>query len=187
MGYTFKGDYNQLGAVAPDDTAQGNIVLDSLYKYMKQYGWKGTRASLLSAMALGTQGNYIAKLEPIVLDSFGFQMRILNLSQSKVDDAMKALASKSRGIAPTRQSVLNALGARAQQTDWGEAIKFTAVESAKQLTRGAQEIGKSVIATGKLATYLLPAIPIVLLLALYMSAKGRMDRVPLPKRLGGGQ
>jgi hypothetical protein len=196
MGFAMGGNFSQSKitnmsygtmGVTTDDSAQGNLVADILWKHMRNNGFKGTRTELLDKMAISpSSGKYLAKLIPIFIDGWGFMVRTLNMDSGKVEDAMKAIASKSKGQPPTSQAVQQALSARAQQFDWGEAIKFTAVESAKQITQGVQEVGKSVISTGKMMNFLMPAIPIVILAALFFRFKGGNIPTPrLPKRLGG--
>lgn len=173
MGTTFSGDFNQMGIGPGEDVTLGNRVVDILFKYLRSYGYKGSREGLVNGMALNAQGVVNLKLVPIIIDGFGFGLRTgLDSDMTKLDQAMKVLASKSGGKIPAWRAVNNAIGDRAKQFDWLEAIKFTAVGTGKSMLSSVQDVGNTLRTTGRIAQFLIPAIPIVIVLGLFLRAKG---------------
>lgn len=172
MGYTMNGDYQQLGASDSELTSLGNQALTILHTQLKSYGYTGTRDQMIQAMSVGSTGKYLASLVPITIEGFGLQMDTLGLSSSQVTTAFKKLASQSQGRVPTKTTAFNAMGNVAQNPSWISAVTYTATESVKDVVTGAQKIGDAVVTAGKVTTWLLPAIPIVILAGLFLRAKG---------------
>lgn len=79
------------------------------------------------------------------------------IPESKVKAAMENLAAASQGKIPgANGDFFNALNGVAINYNFVDAASFVAVESAKDIAKGAQSIGNQVILTGKILNFLLP-------------------------------
>ncbi len=96
-------------------------------------------------------------------DGLGGGIRETGLSSSQVSEGMKKLAQNSRGRVPaTFTDFFNALTKQATQVNYLDAAAFVLVESTKDVVKGAAEVGDSLITTGKILNFILPAILIFL-------------------------
>lgn len=94
-----------------------------------------------------------------LLDGLGFGIRETGMSDSKVTWAMRNLASASQGRLPARnQDFFTYLSNEAVKVSFVDAAIYTAVESAKDIGSGVEEIGNSVLTAGKILNFLLPVI-----------------------------
>lgn len=98
----------------------------------------------------------------VYLDGIGGFIREDNVSDSRIDTAMRTLAQASNGRAMKNPlEVFQAFQGDIHNINWLDAAAFVAVESGKDILNGAETIGNSVIFTGKMLTYLLPVIALV--------------------------
>lgn len=93
------------------------------------------------------------------IESLGLGVNASGFSNSKVQNAMYNLAKKAQGKIPASNADFrNYLIDEGTKVSFVDAITFTVVESAKDVVKGAQAVGDSVILTGKLLNYALPVI-----------------------------
>jgi len=100
------------------------------------------------------------------VEGMGTGIILAEMSEGKVSDGMEELARQSKGKIPATNSVFTmALVNSSRQYSFIDMSKTVAVESAKDLLKGAEHIGKSVIDAGKGVTntlsmlqYILPII-----------------------------
>src|SRR5690606_18262889 len=102
-----------------------------------------------------------AKKREIYLDGIGLGAR--EISDYRIETAMRNMAIQASGRIPSNwQDFFKFLQNEAVKINWIDAAAYVATESGKDLLDGAEEIGKSVIFTGKILNFLLPAIVIFL-------------------------
>jgi hypothetical protein len=95
------------------------------------------------------------------LDTVGWMITENELDSSEIEEAMRDLAQKCQGQLPARwqdaqQLFIRSIGNKAQDFSWVKAASFTVTESAKDVVEGVQEIGDTVIGTGKVLMVLFP-------------------------------
>jgi hypothetical protein len=93
------------------------------------------------------------KSPQIFLEGLGFAISSIEMSSGKVQEAMEALADKCQGKIPNNQNYFfSALSDREMNInfmDWVKATPTIAADTAKDVGKGAVEIGNAVIDTGK--------------------------------------
>lgn len=100
----------------------------------------------------------------ITKQSIGFAILANNFDDRKVADAMDALADKGEGKLPASpNSWFAVIKDVSVHVDFVEALKYTAVASAGDIAQGAQQIGDSVLFSGKLVLLLLPVAVVFIL------------------------
>ena len=82
------------------------------------------------------------------------------LTGNKVKAAMTKLADVSKGKLPAKAYFYSALSTEAANVTFVEALPTVAKETAKELVKGAQSIGESIIDTGKILNLLFPFVAI---------------------------
>lgn len=83
------------------------------------------------------------------------------LNPNKVKDAMESLADKGAGKIPANpQAFFNALNDSAQDVSWLETGTYAAKETAKEVIKGAQAVGDTVITTAKTLNMILPILAV---------------------------
>ena len=93
------------------------------------------------------------------VEGLGLGVNASGFSNSKIQNAMTSLAKQAKGKIPAKnQDFRDHLIDESRKVDFVDAVKYVAVESAKDVVKGAQAVGESVIFTGKLLTYALPII-----------------------------
>lgn len=108
-----------------------------------------------------------------LLEGIGLGVRSAEISDNRIDAAMRKLAADSGGRLPARnQDFFTYLSNEAVKIDFVDAAIFTAKESAKDIVKGAAAVGDSLIFTGKVVTFILPAV-ILLFLYIYLKAQAR--------------
>lgn len=173
--YKMGQGFGTFGAAIPDDTPQGNRVLQIYDEEMKKY--PAYKATLDSQLNQWSKNN--VKVKAVIIDGIGFQARVSGLSDSKIREAMKSLASTQKGIVPfAYSSIGKAIGYLAANPGFFDMTSYVVTESAKDIAKGIQKTGDSIISTLNFTKFLLPAIPVVLLLALYMRTKGSTFKIP---------
>lgn len=106
------------------------------------------------------------------IEGLGFGINASGYTNSVVQNAMRKLAEQAKGQIPSKNSDFrNVLIDVGTQVNFVDAITYTAVETAKTVANGAVAIGDSVINTGKMVNFFLPAIVGVLIYFWVMKQK----------------
>lgn len=168
------GDFDQFSGVEEYDVSRGRQVLQIFHDLMKRYS--AYQNSFAQTLAYFAQNN--KSLEPVVLEGLGMQARTGNLTDEKIKSAFANLVSNLRGNLPSSYQgrpwniLTNTMRGEAVKIDWTEAAKYVASDTGKTLVKGLQQTGESVITTMKTAKFILPFIPIAILVAIYLRARG---------------
>ena len=94
-------------------------------------------------------------------DSLGLGATVAEMSDDDTYEAMRSLARQSGGKIPAKNGDFRSFMIdRATQVSFTDAIAYTATESAKTITEGFQEVGETLISTGKILNLIF--IPVVL-------------------------
>lgn len=137
------------------DYIRGKDILKRFYDANKSVASKNvnyTFEQMLSTLT-SRKGNVA------FIESLGLGVNASGFSNSKVQNAMYNLAKKAQGKIPASNADFrNYLIDEGTKVSFVDAITFTVVESAKDVVKGTQAIGESVIFTGKLLNYALPVI-----------------------------
>jgi hypothetical protein len=142
-----------------NDLELGKKVLKSFYDNARFYFPKQYNFSF--EIFLKTYQPDEKKLN-IILDGIGGGVRETELSDSKIKDAMAKMALASGGKVPSSYNAFfQYLQGEASKISWVDAAGFVAKESAIDILKGAQSVGDSLIFTGKILNFLLPAIALV--------------------------
>lgn len=155
-----------------DDSLLGYQVLNTFLKYFNStYGRSLKPDDIAKAIN--------SKHPEVIVDGLGLQYRnVLEIDSSKLDSAMKYLSDLSQNRIPDFMSFSTIMSREAQRMDtWGyifNEFTFVTEQSVKEVASGAQAIGNSVINTGKLLTWLLPAGVITFI---YFYGKNTLKRV----------
>jgi hypothetical protein len=87
---------------------------------------------------------------PIHLEGIGDQIDMFQLPESKVEEAMEALADRGQGKVPpagTSTPYENAIGGKAGEVNWVDATAYVATDVAVKVGDGLQVVGTSVLDT----------------------------------------
>lgn len=105
--------------------------------------------------------NFYGKKKDVYLNFVGDLITDKIVTQGRLDAALNQLARDSNGLILKNPILIsNYIQNQAVKMDWVEMTKFVAIESSKDILKGAAAIGDSIISTGKILTYLLPVIVI---------------------------
>lgn len=103
--------------------------------------------------------NFYGSKSEIYLDGVGGGVREAGISDSKIESAMRSLARASKGQIPKNpMQFFSYLSGEATKIDYVDAAFFVAKESVKDIAKGAQAVGDSLIFSGKILNFLLPGI-----------------------------
>lgn len=95
------------------------------------------------------------------LEIFGDTILNVELSTSKLKNAMESLADAGQGRLPQYQTAwFQALSNEAMNYSWVDAASFVSKETAKDIVKGAQVAGDSILTTLKGLGFVLPFIVI---------------------------
>lgn len=126
--------------------------------------------------------NFYGKKLNIYLDGIGGGVREAQLSDSKIDAAMRALAKDSMGKVPSNPlQMFKYLSNEATKVDFVDAAIFVTKESVIDVIKGTEAIGSSIITTGKMLTYIFPAI-VLILVFFWLNTKTNGQLVKVIKR-----
>lgn len=149
------------------DRARGLSILRQFYdssKMLYPFGVTYTFEEMLKTIESRAGGKTFA-------DGLGLGAIFAEMSSSDTYAAMNALAKKAGGKIPSQNGDFkNFLIDQATSINFVDAVVYTASESAKDVVKGAQEIGDSVLRTGKLVTWLLP-VAVIYFGYLYLKKK----------------
>lgn len=96
------------------------------------------------------------------LDGIGLGVRSAGMSQSKISNAMRNLAMKSNGKIPAyNMDFFTFLSNESVKINFIDAAAYVVVESGKDIIKGAQEVGDSLISAGKFLNFVLPAVAVL--------------------------
>lgn len=129
-----------------------------------EYFWKWSRSFYGSSFNYSLE-KFVSLLAlnktkvDIILDGIGLGVREAELSDSRIESAMRRLALSSKGKIPSDYQVFfKFLSDESVKINWVDATFFVVKESTKDVINATAEIGKSLITTGKILNFLLPAI-----------------------------
>lgn len=104
------------------------------------------------------------------------QMGVSRLTDAKAQAAMINLARKGAGQMPTNwndfQSALNNAG----NPSFFDAVKYVSVNTGKDIVGAAQKVGDTLVMTGNIARWLIPMIPVVIVVGLLIRASGKSPK-----------
>lgn len=108
---------------------------------------------------------FLVRIQPnptklnILMDGIGGGVKSVEISDSRIDAAMRNMAIQSQGKLPKDGQVFfKFLINESTKIDWVDATIYVAKESAGDVLKGAQAVGDSLISAGKILNFLLPAI-----------------------------
>jgi hypothetical protein len=155
------------------DIQVGQSVIHKFYLY-----WPGARTMSFTQL-LDTLKARKPMGGTAFLEGIGFGVQAAQMSDSKIDSAMRQLAINSRGKIPqNNMDFFSYLSNESTKINFVDAAVYTAVETAKDLATGAQAIGDQLIFTGKILNFLLPAILLfIVLFYVNKSTDGSLVRV----------
>lgn len=137
------------------DYIKGLDALQRFYNSAKSFSPNNVTYSFSELISiLSTRTGQVAFVEGL-----GLAINSVGFSTSKIQSAMSILARKSMGKIPSKNGdFFNHLQDEGYKINFVDAVAFVAKESAKDIVVGAQAIGDSIITTGKIFNFLLPAI-----------------------------
>ena len=143
------------------DKETGLKVLRSFWK------WNGSFNGSVFKLSFN---DFLLKIQPdkkkldIALDSIGMGIREAEISDSKIESAMRTMAIESKGKTPSNAyDFFKYLSNEAVKINYIDAVLYTAKESLGDVASGAQSIGKQLIFTGKIFNFLIPIIALIFL------------------------
>lgn len=115
----------------------------------------------------------------IYLDGIGSGIRFADVSDSRIDTAMRSMARNSNGQIPKNPLVMvQYLSNEAVKIDWRDAAGSILADTAGDLLEGAADLGNSLITTGKILNFLLPVIALVVVYYLLnKNTEGQFSKV----------
>lgn len=121
------------------DTQVGIQALQTFYQRSLKY----------SAFGGVSFDSFLKAVSPhylIYADGMGLEIRVNNLSDSKISDAMNSLADQAKGRIPSNPLVFQkALGNQSQQISWFEVAKGAAVDVGTQVGQGVVAVGDNAL------------------------------------------
>lgn len=95
----------------------------------------------------------------IYQDGIGLAVSVNNISEREAENIMFNLASVTRGRIPKdHQAYVNAIGKKAGEISYLDLTLSVSSEVAKTVAGGAQALGDSLITTGRIVNFILPAL-----------------------------
>lgn len=93
------------------------------------------------------------------LATLGLAAHFADMDSSETYSAMYALARKAGGKIPEKNGDFkNFMIDQATSVNFTDAVIYTATETGKTVIKGFEEVGNSVLLTGKIVNFLLPVI-----------------------------
>lgn len=143
-----------------NDLETGRKVLKAYYDYSRFYYPTIYKFSF---------DEFLKKYQPnqkkleIYLDGIGFGVRGSEISQTRINSAMQKMVLNSKGGMPSNAGdFFKYLSNEAVKISYIGAIGFVAVESLKDVAKGAAAVGDSLLTTGKILTFIFPVIVLIL-------------------------
>lgn len=142
------------------DVQLGESVVKKFYSWNKTFYpqvFKLSYEEFLQAL------NSNPKKNQILFDGIGGGVREADISNSRIDTAMRKFALDSKGKIPAKpMDFFNYLSNEATKVNFVDAVVYTVKESVGDIASGAESLGNSLIFTGKILNFLLPAIVLVI-------------------------
>lgn len=149
------------------DRARGLSILRQFYdssKMLFPFAVTYTFEEMLKTIESRAAGKTFA-------DGLGLGATLAEMNSSETYSAMNSLAKQAGGKIPSKNGDFKTfLIDQATSVNFVDAVVYTATESAKDVVKGAEQIGNSVLMTGKLVTWLLP-VAVVYFGYLYLKKK----------------
>lgn len=166
------GDFGRgFGNVDPDHT-KGMQILTWYFNEARRYS-KFPYKDINSMLNFYSSGKAKVLPEGVGMAFRIGQMGVSKLTDAKAQAAMVSLARKGAGQMPTNwmdfQTALNNAG----NPSFFDAVKFVTVNTGKDLLTSAQKVGDTISLTGNIARWLIPAIPVVIVIGLLMRTSGK--------------
>ena len=133
-----------------DDVSRGREAIS--YFHNASCGFSGYNFTLDGVIQV------LSKNPLIALDGIGLAIRSTGMSTSAVQEAMETLAEKAQGRVPNLNSFFSALSNRATQISYIDLTVDVGAHVLEKTGEGLQEIGESVLSTGKMLLWALPFI-----------------------------
>ncbi len=137
------------------DEVIGEKVLNKYWNYSRQ----------LYPAFNSTFAQFQQKLQPnasklrILKDGIGLGVRSSEISESRIESAMRSMASQSKGKMPSStHDFFRYLSDESVKINWIDAVSYVAVESTKDVIKGTAEVGSSIISAGKALNSILPIV-----------------------------
>jgi hypothetical protein len=144
--------------------------------------WSFSRAYYGSSFPYSFE-DFLTRMEPkkskldIYINGVGDAVKAGDLSDSRIESAMRAMALASNGNIPAKPlQVVNFLSNESTKIDWVDAASYVFTESGSDLLKGAESVGKQLIFTGKILNFLLPVI-IIGGLFYYLKSGGAISKI----------
>ena len=131
----------------------GLNALQKFYNYQRMY--HGTKVTYSFDDLLSFYG----KKKEIYLEGVGDMIVNGNVTNMRLEAALVQLAKDSQGkILQNPIKISNYIQNQATKIDWLDAASFVVTESVKDVAKGAQAVGDSLITSMKIVNFLLPVI-----------------------------
>jgi hypothetical protein len=105
------------------------------------------------------------KLQPssvklrILMEGIGLGIRSSEMSDLRIETAMRSMASQSKGKMPSsNHDFFRYLSNEATKIHWVDAASYVTTETAKDVLKGTAEIGDSIISAGRAINSILPIL-----------------------------
>lgn len=148
------------------DTERGKKALTVFYNEMRSLypSFKFTFEEMMTVLRKLRGAKFID-------EGIGGGIRETGFSDSKVNTAMRGLARNGGGKIPaTYMDFFNALFLESQKINYVDMAGYVITETAGTVLGGIQDVGESLITTGKIINFLLP---VILLGALFFFLDGK--------------
>ena len=101
----------------------------------------------------------VNKKSSAFFEGLGLAIHAAEIPESRVKSVMEKVADQGQGLLPVKlNDFFNALKNDAVQIRFMDAVKATVAGSAADLATGFQEVGGSIVTTGKWVTTLMPVV-----------------------------
>lgn len=141
----------------------GLKVFKSLWNWIRTFNGHSFTLTFDEFLRDISRGN-ATKLE-IYLKNIGSAVKDNDISDSRIESAMRSMALSSNGRVPANPlDVFQFLSNETSQVTWRDTldvISYVGTESVKDIAGGFEEVGKSIITTGKIINFLLPVIGLI--------------------------
>lgn len=137
-----------------------------LSAFKKFYDWQKVFFPREVNYSLDDLLNSYGNKKEIFINGVGDMIVNGNVSNSRLDTALRSLAKDSQGRKLKNPiQISNYIQSVESKIDWVDAASFVATESLKDVAGATESIGKSIITTGKILNFLIPVIGVLFVLA----------------------
>lgn len=144
-----------------------------IYFHNRSMRYPNYAYSLDQSIAIASGG---ANKSEIFLDGLGFAIVTSPnvYSENAVKQAMEKLADKSQGRIPKMTYFFSALTKEIDNITFVDAIPTVALETGKTIVSGFQEVGDTLITTGKALNFIFPVVAVSAILFVVYSRTKRL-------------